>query len=80
MMARAERCFETVLSLNPSDAPAHYNLAMVMERTGRPAEAVFRYRRFLEVANVDHREAIPVVRDRIERILRELHARPAREP
>ncbi len=44
---RARQFFEMALSIQPSHAEAHYNLALILEEN-EPASAIFHYQKFLE--------------------------------
>lgn len=70
-LGEAERLFRRVLQLDGRDAEAHFNLALLLERTGRPADALLHYARFVEAARGESADMIPRVRAR----MRQLEAR-----
>jgi tetratricopeptide (TPR) repeat protein len=53
-VAEAERLYRAALARAPGDADAHWNLAIALQRQGRPAEALEHYR---EGARLDPRLA-----------------------
>jgi tetratricopeptide (TPR) repeat protein len=67
--ARAERLYLSALESGPRNALIHLNLAKLLERTGRPAEAAAEYDRFLELATRDHREHVEAARAARARLL-----------
>jgi len=71
----AERYYTRALAVSRNNAEAHYNLAMVMARTGRPDEAIMHYEQFLQRVPPEYQEMVPAIEARI----RELRSKPARQ-
>ena len=57
-----------MLELDDRDAEAHFNLALLMERTGRPADALVHYTRFVETARGESADMIPRVQARLRQL------------
>jgi cytochrome c-type biogenesis protein CcmH/NrfG len=70
-LERAQRAFERVVELDPSDAHARFLLGRTLERRSRPAEALVHYR--LATAMSDH----PDYRDRLELVAARLKGTPS---
>jgi len=62
--AAAERAWRDALA-RKDVAGAHFNLAVLCERTGRPAEALAHYQAFLRTAGPTDQELIPRAQDRV---------------
>jgi tetratricopeptide (TPR) repeat protein len=75
-LATAEGLYRSALASDPRNATVHLNLAKVLERTGRPAEAVTEYGRFLEFATRDQEENVPAAREALKRLSRGAGAQP----
>ena len=58
-LGKAEHWFQAALDADPANAMAHFNLALVFEKTGRPEEAEAQYDLFLKNVPLEYREYIP---------------------
>jgi protein O-mannosyl-transferase len=58
-LGEAEHWFRAALAADPDNAMARFNLALVFEKTGRPAEAISQYDLFLRNVPLEYREYIP---------------------
>lgn len=54
-LPEAQRAFETVLSLHPSDAKAENNLGLIFETSGRTSEAIEAYQKAIDWQEKDSR-------------------------
>ena len=59
------------LTLDPSSAAAHYNLAQMYDRASEPAAALEHYRAFLENAGPEYASRAVAVRERVEALTRQ---------
>jgi tetratricopeptide (TPR) repeat protein len=57
-LAGAERHYLAAVAGGTDDPMVHYNLALVYERTGRPAQALAAYERFLRGAGPEHEDRV----------------------
>jgi hypothetical protein len=64
-LERALGYFTAVLEHQPRDVETRFNLGLLMERMGRPAEALRYYQEFLALQPVDYPEVVPRVRERV---------------
>jgi len=62
----AERLYRRALDAPGGNPLARFNLARLLERSGRPLEAAELYRRFLEEVPVEYREYEALARERLE--------------
>lgn len=67
--ADAERYYQQALAIAPQNSEAHFNLARILEQTGRYEAAISHYRKFLQRVPPEYVKIIPDVEKRI----RELH-------
>jgi tetratricopeptide (TPR) repeat protein len=58
-LGKAERWFQAALDADPANAMARFNLALVLEKTGRPDAAAAQYDLFLRDVPLEYREYIP---------------------
>jgi hypothetical protein len=58
-LGNAERWFRAALNTEPGNAMARFNLALLLEKTGRPAEAAAHYDLFLRNVPLEYQEYIP---------------------
>ena len=58
------------LEIDPRNAVAHYNLAILYEEAGEAANAIRHYRAFLDEADAEHAYLAPDVRARIDALSR----------
>ncbi len=58
-LVKAEHWFKAALDVDPANAMARFNLALVLEKTGRPEEAAAQYDHFLKNVPLEYREYIP---------------------
>ena len=65
---RAEEWFVKALRAQPGEAEARFNLALLFDRTRRPAQAIVAYEQFLRVATGEHSALVPRVRERLRRL------------
>ena len=70
-LATAGHYFERVLAVNPRDVETRFNLALLLERLGRPDDALRHYQEFLRLDPVDYPDLVPRVRERIQKLQRE---------
>ena len=75
-LATAEALYREALAADPRNATVRFNLAKVLERTGRPAEALREYENFLDLAGRDQAEQVPAARAARARLSRYLPALP----
>jgi tetratricopeptide (TPR) repeat protein len=68
----AERWFRAALDADPGNAMAHFNLALVFEKTGRPEEAVAQYDLFLMNVPLEYRMFIPRAEENRARLRKDL--------
>lgn len=65
-LGEAERYFTAAVEANPSNAETQFNLALLLEKLGRPREALPHYEMFLRAAPDKFAPLIPRVRARVE--------------
>ena len=56
---QAKESLLRALTIEPANAPAHFNLAALYEQSGENARAIEHYRSFLEYAGAEHARAPP---------------------
>jgi uncharacterized protein HemY len=69
-LGKAERWFRAALDIEPANAMARFNLALVFEKTGRPEEAADQYDLFLRNVPLEYREYIPRAEENRARLRR----------
>jgi len=78
----AERWFRSAMDADPGNAMARFNLATVLEKTGRPEQAALQYELFLKNVPLEYREYIPRAEERMARLRKspEPRGRGPKEP
>ncbi|MDD2735859.1 MAG: tetratricopeptide repeat protein [Desulfuromonadaceae bacterium] len=64
----AEGLYRRALASGKQNAEAHYNLALILEKTGRYAEALVHYTQFLKRVPPEYKTVVPEVTSRVVRL------------
>jgi tetratricopeptide (TPR) repeat protein len=64
----AEGLYRRALDVGKENAEAHYNLALILEETGRYAEALAHYTKFLNRVPPEYKTVVPDVTTRVIRL------------
>jgi tetratricopeptide (TPR) repeat protein len=64
----AERLYRRALDAGKENAEAHYNLALILEETGRDAEALVHFTQFLNRVPPEYNTVVPEVTSRVVRL------------
>jgi Flp pilus assembly protein TadD len=76
--ATAASYFSRVLATRPDDVETRFNLALLLERLGRPEDALVHYREFIRLDPVDYPDLTQRVRERIRTLDRRAPAATVR--
>lgn len=69
-LGKAEHWFRSAADADPHNAMAHFNLALVFEKTGRPEAAAAQYDFFLQNVPLEYRDYIPRAEENRARLRR----------
>lgn len=61
----ADKSFHDALRINPYYAEAHYNLAVLLEKTGKKRKALGHYVKFIEYARPKHQKRVKKVKEHV---------------